>query len=132
MNKWIYSSISLNLFALLGIIYTTILQIIIMLDPEEYGDILGYYWFCSGPICFCIMLLGYITEIIIYKKSPNKAFLFPYIKIKYKFLKIIYYLFFYYGLLYGAGFIVFISIIFAFITAPINNFILYNILLNNM
>ena len=111
MNKWIYSSVTLNFISLIGIIHTILFRIIMLLNPEAYGDPMGFYWIYANIICLIVLLLGYTVEIAIYRIKPNIVFCFPYIKIKSNFIKFFYFLIFYTGLLLGAGILIlFISL----------------------
>ena len=106
MNKWIYSSVTLNLISLIGIIHTILFRIIMSLNPKAYGDPMGFYWIYANIICLIVLFVGYIIEIIIYRIKPNIVFCFPYIKIKSNLVKFFYFSIFYTGLLLGAGILI--------------------------
>ncbi len=95
MNKWIYSSISLNLVSLLSIVNFLLLKFYPF--DSQIGDIIGFIYFFANFILFVFCIIGYIIEYILYKLQKNIAFQFPYNKIKY--FKYLYYPIFLYGLL---------------------------------
>ena len=110
MNKWIYSSISLNFS-----VFLSLLSIAFFLKPSIEiifqggsiaADFIGFEYLPMSFI-FCLSLgCLYILEAILYLCLKKYAFSFPYARIKYKFL---YYLLFYIGILWGGGFILFIT-----------------------
>ena len=116
MNKWIYSSVTLNICALLGLIHTITFQIITTSNPQAYGEVMGFYWFCANIICLVILLAGCLLEYFLYKKNPDNAFKFPYNKLQSKLLKIIYYIILYNGLVWGAGFLIIVFFLYTTIT----------------
>ena len=115
MHKWIYSSVSLNLYALISfisIIWTWQPFWEVMTDDGTgRGGIVGFVFLPISFICTCILIGLYILEIIIYLFCKKYAFCFPYNQIKYKF---IYYIFFYLGILWTTwlGMLALISMIF--------------------
>lgn len=111
MNKWIYSSISLNFCAFLSLLSMAFflkpsLEIISQ-GSSTAADFIGFQYL---PISFIFSsTLGclYILEVILYLCLKKYAFSFPYTKIKYKFF---YFLLFYIGILWGGGLILFITL----------------------
>ncbi len=110
MNKWIYSSVSLNLFAFWGLFYTLVFLAVMHTDPQEYGDVIGFLWVKMNIICLFLLFCGYLLEVLIYRFCSQRSFSFPYKKIKSLLLRIIYYILFYIGLFIGCGFLVLCTI----------------------
>ncbi len=99
MNKWIYSSISLNLFAFLSflsIIWTWEPFWSVMLDEGTgRGGIIGFVFLPISFICACTLIGLYLIEILVFFLCKKYAFSFPYKQIRYK---IMYYFCFYIGI----------------------------------
>ena len=129
MNKWIYSSVTLNIFSLFCLVYFLFFlkstAKILIFDGNSALDFLGFGYF---PQCFkvsCILLLCYVFELIIHFLFKKISFSFPIHKIQNKKL---YYIFFYCGFLIGTGFLIcLISVIPIFLIGPIYNKLMLHI-----
>ena len=109
MNKWIYSSISLNLFAFLGFISLLIfikpILEIISIGGSTLTDIIGFGYLPYSLIFFCLLCFFYLIEFIAYLLLKRYTFIFPYPQKNFKY---VYYFIFYIGLIWGNGIVIFL------------------------
>ena len=111
MNKWIYSSVTLNFFSLVSLvilfIYLKPIIRILSIGGSAAGDCIGLGYFPLSIAFTIVLCICYIVEIILYILIKKYSFLFPYNKIKFKFL---YYILFYTGLFFGCGIVIFMLV----------------------
>ncbi len=123
MNKWIYSSISLNLYSVFCIVYfsfytKTIFKFLFSWDISALCVLfIDYFIKCFNAST--ILIVCYILELILYKIFKKYAFSFSIDKMQ---KTKIYYFIFYFGIFIGTCFLIaLVSVIPVLLFGPIYN-----------